>query len=259
MGCVAATGAGGADEAMDQGWTVPDSVPRTPPRPGSSPSSAPAALRPQAAASPLPADSAGAAAALEALEAVAARGSSRIPACGRGCELVHVRLVRQPGVLLGFSITDDCLSGGVLITDVNEKGLLATWNAENPLKAVRAGDVIVGANGSCGTFDNVLQELYATDVVELYVSNKTRSWWFANSDRFMQRERLWIGGLTERLRGDAEDEQCCICLDNMMPGTDVVNLPCKHKFHPVCAARWFALKSKFHGKCRPLASRNPSR
>ena len=37
---------------------------------------------------------------------------------------------------------------------------------------------------------------------------------------------------------EKEDLNCCICLENLVPGDDAQKLPCDHIFHTRCIAEW---------------------
>mmetsp|Transcript_78792 Transcript_78792/g.205496 ORF Transcript_78792/g.205496 Transcript_78792/m.205496 type:complete len:142 (+) Transcript_78792:90-515(+) len=55
--------------------------------------------------------------------------------------------------------------------------------------------------------------------------------------------------------GDCGVDQCAICMDDVDPEEFLVQLPCKHAFHSMCAARWLSESSKnSYGKrqCCPL-------
>jgi hypothetical protein len=37
---------------------------------------------------------------------------------------------------------------------------------------------------------------------------------------------------------DPVNRECCVCLDNLLPGSRVLRLPCAHIFHPACVTDW---------------------
>ena len=45
-----------------------------------------------------------------------------------------------------------------------------------------------------------------------------------------------------RLARDADDG-CCVCLDTMPAGADVLHLPCSHFFHARCVREWLAVSA----------------
>merc|ERR1719188_2684613 len=58
--------------------------------------------------------------------------------------------------------------------------------------------------------------------------------------------------------GDCGVDQCAICIDDIQPDETLVQLPCGHAFHALCAARWLTQAGKHsRGKrqCCPLCCR----
>jgi len=58
--------------------------------------------------------------------------------------------------------------------------------------------------------------------------------------------------------GECGIDQCAICLEDVDPDDQVVELPCSHFFHSSCAARWLVQSGKHaQGKrqCCPLCCR----
>merc|ERR1719428_611050 len=53
-------------------------------------------------------------------------------------------------------------------------------------------------------------------------------------------------------------QQCAICLDDVQPEDQLVQLPCGHAFHCICAARWLKPSGQNSGsrsQCCPLCCR----
>jgi len=58
--------------------------------------------------------------------------------------------------------------------------------------------------------------------------------------------------------GDCDIDQCAICIADVHPEDRMVQLPCGHVFHALCAARWLAESGKVgQGQCNrcPLCCR----
>ncbi|PIN13775.1 Anaphase-promoting complex (APC), subunit 11 [Handroanthus impetiginosus] len=49
----------------------------------------------------------------------------------------------------------------------------------------------------------------------------------------------------EIVRGENDDEQCVICLEEWESGEKAKEMPCKHRFHGECIEKWL----KIHGSC----------
>ncbi|RCU36896.1 hypothetical protein DVA76_18045, partial [Acinetobacter baumannii] len=43
---------------------------------------------------------------------------------------------------------------------------------------------------------------------------------------------------TEAFEKRDESGNCCICLDELCDGVEVINLPCSHVFHQGCIIQW---------------------
>ncbi len=52
---------------------------------------------------------------------------------------------------------------------------------------------------------------------------------------------------SEDQKQEEEEDQCCICLEELVPGGPCTLLPCKHIFHPKCIRAWYLRSS-----CCPL-------
>lgn len=55
--------------------------------------------------------------------------------------------------------------------------------------------------------------------------------------------------------GDAVEDTCSICLEQLEDDTSVIVLPCKHGFHAECIAPWL----KMHSECPSCRSKLPSK
>lgn len=51
-------------------------------------------------------------------------------------------------------------------------------------------------------------------------------------------QRNLVDGLPRTLAKDSGSTECGVCLGELEPNSSVVQLPCKHAFHPACVTRW---------------------
>merc|ERR1712151_1011746 len=47
-----------------------------------------------------------------------------------------------------------------------------------------------------------------------------------------------IDRFEERLASECEASECAICFEDFASDTRVIQLPCKHAFHPCCIGQW---------------------
>merc|ERR1712232_964196 len=131
---------------------------------------------------------------------------------------------------------------GVTIKSICRHGSLAKWNEEHAMDAVRPGDVILALNGEkdCG---KILKAMWS-QILDLQIQRTIKH-------RLEEHEQHLI--LTSHLKGNdtrkmhqieglscvcaekAKSIMCAICLDEYEdPLENVLELPCKHAFHPTC-------------------------
>jgi len=84
--------------------------------------------------------------------------------------LTEVVLTRNPECReFGFMVVPERDRGMLVITWIDEEGLLARWNRTNPLHTVRQGDRITVVNGVSGDAEGLRTQLLATDSVWMRV------------------------------------------------------------------------------------------
>jgi hypothetical protein len=193
------------------------------------------------------------------------------------CDSYIVTLMKDKGTSLGVSLggISNCglsmasslksLSGAVIL-NIKEGGLMDEWNSQNPLSQLEVGHTITAANGVRGHW-NILEELGKEGVLEMEVRRTPlESRWQSDIARLVgpagvKEQQSPLGSLTLCLptnpdgslrspdvdsvvslprvaASDIGATHCCICVEDLAPDDKVVQLPCKHGFHSVCAARW---------------------
>lgn len=194
-------------------------------------------------------------------------------------EAFAVNVHKAPGDVLGAALGN--IDSGAVIFAVEEHGLLGGWNRAHPQRALRSGNIITEVNGATGYW-SILEEIQRHGALAMKVSTKPPKNAGLNWSHVIEemgqrlREHTDTSPCTFMLRltpqdsdtkstifsnlpniraGDCGVDQCAICLADVYPDDSLVQLPCKHSFHPMCAARWLSESSKnSHGKrqCCPL-------
>lgn len=191
-----------------------------------------------------------------------------------------VRVHRQLGDVLGAGFGNT--SKGAVILSIKKNGLLDGWNKANPCQALHSGLIITEVNGVTD-FWSILEELHKPGELAMMISatppENASSNWFeeiaeigreleAQDGRssFMLRlepqdpgEKIQkFSGLPNVRAGETGVEQCAICMEDVSEDDTMVQLPCKHAFHALCAARWLTqARVRAHGQrqCCPLCCR----
>jgi len=186
----------------------------------------------------------------------------------------RLRLHRGKSDYLGASLGNT--EKGAVIFDVQERGLLHRWNLTNPDKMVRPGFIITEVNGVTGYWP-LLDEVKKPGVLSMVISatppRNAGPRWFeeieemgksfekqqtsgqTNHSPFMIRLGGAFSSLPTARAGDCGVDQCAICLEDVDADEHLVQLPCRHAFHSICAARWLTeAGSHAQGKrqCCPL-------
>ncbi|CAK9010430.1 Hypothetical protein SCF082_LOCUS10671 [Durusdinium trenchii] len=86
-----------------------------------------------------------------------------------GQKLVMLEIEKEPGSKVGLSLEATNDQQAVLITQLDSDSLVAEWNRERPLRAVKVGDAIVEVNKKRGTFQELLDLMKKEDKLELLV------------------------------------------------------------------------------------------
>jgi hypothetical protein len=190
-----------------------------------------------------------------------------------------IRLHKGAGDAIGASLGD--VPTGAVLYCAQEGGVLDRWNRENPDRAVLPGFTIEEVNGVTGYW-RLLEELRRPGPLDVKISTEPPKSagpnWFEDiaamarkielsKDRspFMVRlpsqashdEKVFTS-LPGVVACTAGFDQCAICLEDVGPDEVLTELPCKHAFHPLCAARWLAQSSSQCGSKRhscPLCCR----
>jgi hypothetical protein len=160
-------------------------------------------------------------------------------------------------------------NGHIRITCIHHDGLLEEWNAQNPSRQVRPGDMIVAVNGykEYGKFgiSDFASMLLASPTIELEVVRKvsnrqTRT--TTSHDRQADQQVLSMSGfpplaaLSQRTATECSACECVICCEDLTPDAKVVELSCKHAFHPHCIGQWMERGRDTCPLCRVVAWRD---
>jgi len=169
------------------------------------------------------------------------------------------------GVTLGSART------GAVIYRIQEGGAIDRWNKSNPGLVLRPGFIIEEVNGVNGYW-NLLEVLRSAEMLVCRVSTEppptASAGWFDEAADIAKRidntptkgpfmlrlrpegpeqgqaeRRPEFSSLPAVQAGDAGIDRCAICLQDVAPHESLVQLPCKHAFHDLCAARWLAQTS----------------
>lgn len=188
-----------------------------------------------------------------------------------------MRLIRREGDILGAALGDT--DKGAVIINIQEGGLLDAWNEANQSPRLFPGLIITEVNGVRGYW-GIVEELEGPLELNLRISaqppKRAGPTWFedvAAMGRSLEKQRGKGGGgwssfmfplqqegpgarshfssLPNVVAGDCCVDQCAICLDDVAPDETLVQLKCKHAFHPKCAARWLT-QCRGKRQCCPL-------
>jgi len=171
---------------------------------------------------------------------------------------IHVTVTKDEGAVLGLRLEYNNL--GLVVTDVEDHGVLRDWNSQEPARQVRAGDVIVAVNGKGDSVYDMLEGLQKAGTLNMVVSRRTvpgpgdlfglqfRSLGPEDFDALLALDetvpsrntasRRAVERLPRCKAGDCGTTECRVCLGELSPDTVVIRLPCRHAFHPECAVRW---------------------
>jgi len=190
-----------------------------------------------------------------------------------------VRVHKRAGDVLGAGLGNT--DKGAVIFNVQENGLLDGWNKANPDEQLYSGLIIAEVNGITGYW-SILEELRRPGVLTMKITaippkNAGPNWYEEIADMgrnleaqggkssFMLRLHPQDGSKSQTFSslptiraGDCGVDQCAICIDDVNPDETLVQLPCGHAFHALCAARWLTQAGKHsQGKrqCCPLCCR----
>mmetsp|Transcript_381 Transcript_381/g.1310 ORF Transcript_381/g.1310 Transcript_381/m.1310 type:complete len:225 (+) Transcript_381:70-744(+) len=170
-------------------------------------------------------------------------------------QIVTVKITKLEGVPLAMVFR---LRGeNIVITSLGKNGSMHMWNQQHPDQEVLPGDIILSVNGISGEFWDVAAEIWK--VGEMTIEVQKAQYPGANLRR--SSSRVYLESETSKgtpLHGPvdgfkhicAEERcdvaECAICLEEFEAQDRMVQLPCKHVFHPLCAARWLA---RGRGEC----------
>jgi hypothetical protein len=192
---------------------------------------------------------------------------------GQPAERFEAQMHKEAGDLVGASL-GNTPSGAVLFC-VQEGGIIDRWNRQNPHRALKPGYIIEEVNGVKGYW-NLLEVLRHPGPLVCKVATvppeSAGPNWFeeittmarkieqsSNKGPFMLRlqpqdpkttDKSMFSTLPGVRASTVGVDLCSICLDEVEPSEMLVQLPCKHAFHALCAARWLAQTSSASGAKR---------
>lgn len=124
-------------------------------------------------------------------------------------------------------------------------GIFQEWNDRNPERKLCVGDIIVFVNGVAK--EEMLSELARPGILHILVQQGAA-----------RRGKHGALALTDSAlaalprttyRGRSGEQECGICLQDWECGDEAMQLPCKHTFHPDCAAMWLLAHSALCPLC----------
>jgi len=187
-------------------------------------------------------------------------------------DLFSMRLERKLCEELGLDVGNTAGNKvGAVILNIWEHGVLSEWNKNNPENPLKVGHIIVEVNQARGFWD-IFENLGKVGTLEMTIQrDPPRDGWYDEVSHLGQalQQRGSSGSLSLRLnsrskkdRGSVENTaealtclpkvraadcgvtDCSICLCEVNPHDQLVQLPCKHAFHAVCAARWLTRSAR---------------
>jgi len=171
---------------------------------------------------------------------------------------------KREGDVLGAALGNN--EEGAVVVAVEEHGLFEDWNRAHPEQALRPGVIITEVNGVSGYW-SILEEIQKPGALAMKVSSRPprnaganwlreieemgarfRKQGGVNTSSFMLRlqpkdtntNSPAFSSLPTVRAGDCGVDRCAICLDDVGPEETLVQLPCGHAFHSLCAARWLS-------------------
>jgi len=90
------------------------------------------------------------------------------------CIEVTLSKANTPGARFGFANVQSADSRSLLVTWVDNSGLLGAWNAQNPDNVAREGDAIINVNGVYGDSE-VMRDKLQGDAVRMVVQPSSQS------------------------------------------------------------------------------------
>jgi hypothetical protein len=153
----------------------------------------------------------------------------------------------------------------VIILGIADNGSIQDWNRKHPDKQVLPGDRIVAVNGVDTGYYAMAAELWKTGSLVLHLERDlgspaklqrtdSRIFLAEHAARGARLDmRCPVDDLPHMSAGSCGATECAICFEDYDSGdTRVVQLPCGHSFHPVCAARWFSQGNPVPKRTCPL-------
>jgi hypothetical protein len=180
----------------------------------------------------------------------------------------QVILSKVEGVPLGILLKHE--GADIIIISVATTGSIRDWNDRHPQKEVLPGDMITAVNGVEEGYFQMAEELWKVGQVTIDIKRDLTkvAHIVRTGSRSFLGEHPVIGGqrpicnpvdrLPKASAGEVNATECAICFDDYASPSDrVVVLPCKHCFHPVCAARWLCQGSNQCPLCKQAVHPTP--
>lgn len=187
-------------------------------------------------------------------------------------DLFDVSIERKPFQVLGVDVGNTAGNKmGAVILNIWDNGLLNEWNKDHPDNTLKIGHIIVEVNEAKG-FWEIFEQIGQLGKLDMVVQrNPPKEGWHeevSHLGQALQRRgssgslRLRLNASSKGDRGSVEKTaealtclpnvrasecsvtQCAVCLNELEPHEQLVQLPCKHAFHTLCAARWLTRSSR---------------
>eukprot|EP00929_Paragymnodinium_shiwhaense_P112690 TRINITY_DN80957_c0_g1_i1.p1 TRINITY_DN80957_c0_g1~~TRINITY_DN80957_c0_g1_i1.p1 ORF type:complete len:281 (-),score=63.52 TRINITY_DN80957_c0_g1_i1:202-1044(-) len=169
---------------------------------------------------------------------------------------IHVFLLKKEGQFVGAHAKPN-RRGETILTAVHDGGLLMKWNKRNRRKVIKEGDRLLSVNGISGMFWPMMFEMRSAQRAHLVFLRPLVPYGpFDEPSEDEASRQLVAANVLETMplvsASSCGCKECTICFEDFAPDEQVLQLPCKHAYHPECAKPWL---SEQKGTC-PLCGSN---
>jgi len=176
-----------------------------------------------------------------------------------------VELINTTGTSLGMTLSyprEGQNQSGRYISYIKKDGFVDQWNAQHPpAQQLCVGDRIITVNGQC-TDAGMMREFQSPQMLKIVLMREGQG----NFVRLTTKDLSTVDKLVTHEMLDSLEQvqvaecgdmaECCICLEDLQDGEQIVRLPCKHVFHGSCARQWLMQGLYATDALCPLCKRN---
>ena len=154
----------------------------------------------------------------------------------------NASLTRDPEVALGVTVR--CYEIGILARAVEGNSIVAAWNDLNSTRQIRTGTLILSVNDVNDPMQ-MLANLRMADTLDLVASTGDfRNLYYQAAAVKDTMPQSFLDGLPRFPARDCSTSECAICCEDVRPDEHIMQLPCRHAFHPACASKWITRHSR---------------